>query len=435
MDKQPRTPLPKWVQEQQHQSWQIEILIASGLIFFLTRIPKYLGDWFSAYSQATDFGPESVILLIGALYFSRVLLIGFIINLIFRALWLAYLGINFVYPNDINYERLNYSDYFRQKMEQKPDAVKRILQLEHISSLSYSMTVMLTIMAFGIFLLLSVFYSLLKHIAHGLYDSPQFGMFIMAFLLLFSLGLLDFLFFRLLKNKRKISKWYYPVHQFYNYASLSFLFKREWLVLISNGKRWFIYPIFVVFFIIAFFMTADDVDRYVGNFDDFTLNLYETRAFLDIPTYNGINSSRYNNLLKADEKIESWCLASDVIRYNSTWAFIVYDKWMDNSLEKIMEEYDFQRGNFQNREEVFANDQKFSASLSDLIQIKIDSTIIQGNQWFYHRHPKTDEVGFKTYIAMDSLSKGHHMMHVDILRFNRDTSYYGPFSSAAFFRE
>ena len=435
MDNKPRTPLPNWVQEQQHQSWQIEILIASGLIFFLTNIPQYLGDWFADYEQATDVGAESVILVIGALYFSRVLLIGFVINLSLRALWLAYLGVNFVYPNDINYTQLKYSDYFKRKMEKKPDSVKRIIQLEHLSSLAYSMTVMLTVMAFGIFLLLSVFFSLLRRISYQLYDSQQFGVAIMILFLLFSLGLLDFLFFRIFKKSEKISKWYYPIHRFYNWVSLSFLFKREWLVLISNGKRWIIYPFFIFFFAIAFFLAADDVDKHIGDFDEFTLNLYESREFLDIPTFNVVQNTRYNNLLKPDQKIESWCLSSDIIRDQTAWAFIVYNKSMDFTLKEIMKEFDFQRGGFKTREEVFANDRKFSASISQYITIMVDSIPVTGNQWFYHRHPKTNEVGFKTYISLDSIPKGYHKMHLDKLIIGRDSTFYAPYSSASFFKE
>ncbi|MBX2875301.1 MAG: hypothetical protein KTR30_24500 [Saprospiraceae bacterium] len=435
MDNKPRTPLPNWVQEQQHQSWQIEILIASGLIFFLTNIPQYLGDWFADYEQATTVGAESVILVIGALYFSRVLLIGFVINLSLRALWLAYLGINFVYPNDINYKQLNYSDFFKEKMEKRSDSVERIIQLEHLSSLAYSITVMLTVMAFGIFLLLSVFFSILRRIAPQLYDSQDFGVVIMVFFMLFSLGLLDFLFFRAFKRSKRMSRWYYPIYSFYSFVSLSFLFKREWLVLISNGKRWIIYPVFIFFFVIAFFMTADDVDRYVGDFEDFTLNLYETREFLDIPTYNGIRSNQYNNLLRPDEKIETWCISSDVIREKSTWVFVVYNKSMDNTLERVMEGYDFQKGNFRSREEVFANDRKFSASISEFLSLKIDSTAITGNAWFYHKHPVTGEKGFKTYIALDSVSPGHHLIHLDRLNFVKDTSFFTPLRSAAFFKE
>ena len=435
MDNKPRTPLPNWVQEQQHQSWQIEILIATGLIFFLTRIPKYLGNVFTEYAQATEYGAESVILVIGAVYFSRVLLIGFSINLLLRSLWLAYLGVNFVYPNDINYDRLKYSDYFREKTEKRADSVKRILLLEHYSSLSYSMTVILTVMAIGIFSLLSIFYSILRIIAYRLYDSQEFGIFVMVLFLFFSLGILDFLFFRLLKKYPRFSKWYYPIHRFYDFASLSFLFKREWLVLISNGRRWAIYTIFIFFFAVAFFLAADDVDTYIGDFDEFTLNLYESREFLDIPTFNVIKNSRYNNLLTPEQKIESWCLSSDVITQKSAWAFIVYNKSMDYTLEEIMKEYEFQKGNFQTREEIFANDKKFSASISKYLKIKIDSLEILDNEWFYHRHPQTNEVGFKTYISLDSIPKGYHKMHLDILRINQDSSYYFPYSSASFFKE
>lgn len=435
MEKQRRTPLPDWVKEQQHQSWQIEILIASGLIFFLNRIPKYLGDWFVKYTQATEYGAESVILVVGALYFSKVLLIGFSINLSLRALWLAYLGVNFVYPNDINYDQLRYSRYFKEKMEKRADAVKRIIQLEHFSSLSYSMTLMLTVMAVGIFMLLSLFYTLLKRVAYGLYDSQDFGIAVMVVFLFFSLGILDFIFFRLLRKSRTVSRWYYPIHRLYNLLTLSFLFKREWLVLISNGKRWVIYPIFIFFFTVAFFMAADDVDRYIGDFDDFTLNLYENRAFRNIPTFNVIPSNRYDNLLQEDRKIESWCLNSDVMRDKSAWVFVVYYKWMDATFEKIMEDYEFQKGDFNSREEVFENDRKFSASISRLLNLQIDSTSVSDNQWFYHRHPKTSELGFKTYVSLDSVSQGHHKMHLNILRITQDSSYYSPYRSIAFFQE
>ncbi len=435
MPKEPKSELPRWVKEQQHQSWQIEILIASGLIFFLTQIPPYLGNWFASYAQATDFGAESVILLIGGLYFSRVLLIGFIINLVLRALWLAYLGVNFVYPNDINYEQLGYSDYFRQRMEQQADAGARIIRLEHLSSLSYSMTLMLTIMAFGTFTLLSVFFYVLSFIASGLYDSQNFGIFLMFLFFLFSLGLLDFLFFKLLKRYPKASRWYYPFYRFYSIVSLSFLFKREWLVLISNGKRWVIYTLFLIFFGVGFFLTANDVNQYVGDFNQFTLNLYEDRAYLDIPTYNTIKRQRYDNLLVENDKIRVWCLSTDVIREKSAWVFVVYDKWMDPYLQPILDDYDFQRGDFESREELYANDEKFSTALSRYFKLKIDDTPLEGIQWFYYRHHITNEIGFKAYFRTDSIASGNHRMHIDIYHSEQDTSYYRPYRTTAFFKE
>lgn len=435
MPKEPKSELPQWIQEQQRQSWQIEILIASGLIFFLTKIPQYLGGRFTTYTQAADFGPESIILLIGGLYFSRVLLIGFIVNLVLRALWLAYLGINFVYPHDINYERLGYSDYFQKRMEEQTDAAARIIRLEHFSSLSYSMTLMLTIMAFGIFALLSVVFYLLKFVAYSLYDSQEFGIFFLVLLFLSSLGILDFLFFKLLKRYPKVSKWYYPIYRFYSLVSLSFLFKREWLVLISNGKRWIIYTLFLSFFVIAFFLTADDVNRYVGDFNKFTLNLYEDRDYLTIPTYNTIKRQRYDNLLLENDKIQIWCLSADVFREKSEWAFVVYDKRMDSALQTVFEDYDFQEGPFETREELFANDDKFSAALSKYFQIKVDSNIIEETKWFYHRHPVTKEIGFKTYFRTDSISVGNHFMHLDTYYSEQDSSYYRPYRTTAFFKE
>ncbi|MBC8183736.1 hypothetical protein H8E88_21800 [candidate division KSB1 bacterium] len=41
--------IPKWIEEQQQQSWQIEILIASGFIFFLFSLPDLLTNYFPAH--------------------------------------------------------------------------------------------------------------------------------------------------------------------------------------------------------------------------------------------------------------------------------------------------------------------------------------------------------------------------------------------------
>ena len=86
--------LPKWLEEQQHNSWQIEILIASGIIFFLLKIPEHITSYFLQTAASTAINSSIIIIMVGGYIFSRALLIGFVVNLILRAVWLAMLGIN-----------------------------------------------------------------------------------------------------------------------------------------------------------------------------------------------------------------------------------------------------------------------------------------------------------------------------------------------------
>ncbi len=73
-----KNSLPKWIKKIQQQSWQIEILIASGLIIFLYNIPHYLFNFLIDYEESALPRAEPVILFFGAFIFSRALLLGFV---------------------------------------------------------------------------------------------------------------------------------------------------------------------------------------------------------------------------------------------------------------------------------------------------------------------------------------------------------------------
>lgn len=85
------------------------MLTAGGAIVFLATLPSHLIRLFFDYASSNPIGPEGVMVLVGGYLCSRALLIGFTVNLLLRALWLAaYLGVNFVFPTFLETDNLSH---------------------------------------------------------------------------------------------------------------------------------------------------------------------------------------------------------------------------------------------------------------------------------------------------------------------------------------
>ena len=137
------TNTPNWLKQIEQTSWQVELLISGGFIFALLQVPPYLKNILFEIGYHTHLNSSLIIIFIGANVLSRVLLIGFIVNLLLRSLWLAYLGIHYAFPSGVKYSKFNYHQKFEKRFVQDYDSLKRILRLEKYSSLSYSLTIFL----------------------------------------------------------------------------------------------------------------------------------------------------------------------------------------------------------------------------------------------------------------------------------------------------
>ncbi len=84
--------MPPWLEQQQHNGWQIEILIAGGATLFLTQFPMILRDHLMDIFQihGNSIEPEIITGVLG----------GWILNLILWAIWLAFLGGNFFFSSE-----------------------------------------------------------------------------------------------------------------------------------------------------------------------------------------------------------------------------------------------------------------------------------------------------------------------------------------------
>ena len=97
MNKKPNqqdlTKVPDHIRSYRYESWQIEMLIAGGILYGLFESSDVLKSYFFQLYPILEITTNQIILLFGIYVIIKILLIGFMANLFLRAVWLGYLGI------------------------------------------------------------------------------------------------------------------------------------------------------------------------------------------------------------------------------------------------------------------------------------------------------------------------------------------------------
>lgn len=405
--------LPNWLREQQYISWQLEILIAGGLVVTLFQLPDLITQFLVRADDIMQINGSKMTLVFACLMVSRTLLIGFSVNLFLRVIWLAYMGINFVFPKDINYEKLNYSDYFKHRFERSANSNFRLLRLEQICSLSFSLAVLLSFMFVGLLLLMSLIFPLFPD---DFLDTHIYFPYILITLFFFTIiGGFDRIFFGLLKNYPQITKIYYPISVFISIASLSFIYKREWLALLSNTKRWLIHLLIIVYFSVAFLIGVDDISKTLGESDIFpTFFNLDQRKYTNMYTSNQIQLEEHDNLRPKGMLVNRSSIQNDIIDNGVVRLFMNYPIWWDDHLEYFFEKHDF-KPEWEEGVTLSQNDSLFQKIVNERIKVILDRRdTLQNLHWLHTTHPNTDQVGFTTYINVDNLKPGQHELWMQI---------------------
>ena len=70
------------------------------------------------------------------------------------------------------------------------------------------------------------------------------------------------------------------------------------------------------------------------------------------------------------------------------------------------------------QEAIEKNDSLYMKMLNGFIKVKIDTSNLSDLKWYEYRLPKTNELGYITYIDVDSLEKTQHQLEFRIYRYN-----------------
>ena len=399
------------------QIWQIEILIASGLILFLYYIPDFLTRYLWDIAVKRNIDSTEMILYYGGYIFSRALLIGFVLSLFLRTIWLAFLGIYAAYPKGINFHLLNYTPYFNKYVQNYSSPRRRVKQFDKICSLTFSVTIIVTLQTIGLFGLMAVIFNIIAVLFPAI-NTPNVGIIILVILFLLMLGVTDWFFFGLLKKYPLIGRIYMPFYKFFRWITLSSFYQPELLTFISNIKRWKANTVFALFFTFSFFLVLSETSQQIDVLKISKASTLDQRRYVQVPTLKRINPVNYDSLRPANKPILTASLQSDIITGGILKIFVVYLKRYDATLDSLVKKYSVQSDfKVNDISDLARNDSLWQNALNDLFNLKIDRERLENLQWYKYKHPQTGEIGFVTYVPVDSLPKGPHTLYLRYLRF------------------
>ncbi|MEM6395551.1 MAG: hypothetical protein AAF741_04330 [Bacteroidota bacterium] len=398
---------PNWLKSLERSSWQIEVLISGGLVLTLFNLPSKINEALLGAFLHTSFDTPLFIIFIAAFVVSKALLIGFGVNLFLRAIWLALLGVNFAYPKGIDFERLDYSETFKEEMNRRPSTLDRILWLERWSSLSYSLAIILTVGALGAVLVVALIYYLIIDPFFSAYysQSEWFGYLVLFLIGLFSFGFVDKLMFRSLRKKPKATKRYFRLSRILGTFNLTRFLRRESLTIVSNNRRWRIHLLYISYFIIAIFVSLQDLE--LQSPLRIKLEPFDARAYREVPLLRfELEEDDYNDQLRPGQLVEEASIPSEVIHGNTLPLFVTYDQYMDANFDYLVDSFRLPKTYYDTMDiEDFRDATKLvQRSLNDMFYVRIDGNEVDSLRWFYKKHPVSNQEGFYTRIGIDTLS-------------------------------
>lgn len=416
----------KLLQKLQEESWQLELLISGFAIFGLFTIYEPLS--LSVAEAQNNQQLYKFTISFVAVISCAILIFNLILHVLLRGLWIGALGLRYV-SGDIEYDELKYSQKFTKYLKRKVGSFdKYIATLENYCSIIFAISFLL------IFYVLAITFTILTIAFIGNYIIsndwlPQWlsrwlGIPLMVFV---SIGMLltflDFITLGFLKKKKWISMIYFPIYWLFSYITLSFLYRPLVYNFLDHkfGRRlsFILVPFYLLVLVITSFKYQDSnyinadlrsssIIANVENYEDQLANTDDFTGLATIPS-KVIKENYLRVFMRYSERIEDRVfsfnpdlkpkkdirgLKNDIIRFN------------ESSIES-------------ERDSVI---QAYLKTFSGIYTIQIDS--MKYHTDFILTENFKEELGFETYIDLDSITRGKHLLNVNrMLIKDSDTTY------------
>lgn len=393
-----------WLEKLKKNSWEPEILISGIAIYALFQVPKLL-DQFLRYFKVNIYGgsldmPNAVALFKVAIYWVIFVLI---LHLIVRSIWIGMIGLSYIFPKEINYDKLKFSGKFEKELNQIPDYKNIISQLENLSSSLFSIAFLLFMSVLGAYvfiiiclspvILCQIFFMGMEHFT----DAPSIPelIYLYALLVIFIVAIIDFLTLGYFRRFKVFSKVYWPVYKIISTLSLARFYRPIYYSFITNYKKWKIILFLIVFVCITFFQMFVLRDR-----------IHPGDQFSRISLFNHYGVSAYYDDQNAEFYSSRAHIQSDIIKDNTIRLFVVARVDIENDIR-----------NFANYDSLLlANSTKPKYQIErqcigKFYHIYVDDSLIQDLKWFHGYKSESKQKGYHTYIDISNLPKGnYHLM-------------------------
>jgi len=403
-----------WLKRIQEQSWEPEILISGIVLFGLVQFPplirhfqKYL-DSFSINAFSNGTADELLFaVLLTANYW---LIAGFTIHLILRSVWVAFVGLSYVYRDGVNIEQLNYQEKFKKVLQKNSDYTQSILKLEKVCSSVFAASFLIFMCTLGAFFFLLVvvafIFFLIELYPNAINHVDSWADLVLGWIALFYL--IDFIGLGVIKRIPYVSKIYYPIYKLMSVLTLSPLYRNIYYGFISNHKKWKVGIAMTLFVVISAF-AAENIRRDNQIFNTLIISDIDDDRF---QMYHG----HYDNLM--GDNPSKWIhLPSDVIDGDVLKVFLVMnsavqEKWIVEACN-----YD----SLMSIEGIYEDSVKMQC-LTSFYGLQIDEERYDAD-YYYHYKQRTNQEGLLCYLDISDLSRGMHTISIYFKTTEEDRRY------------
>lgn len=413
---QKKTSNPKWLKKLTKESWQAELIISGIATYGALQLPELinnLGDW-----AVTYFLPEMAFILwsiMGYLSFaSSVLIIGFILHFVLRAIWIGLIGLNSVYPNGINTNSTIYSTSFLEKLKRDFSIdYSGLKDLDKVCSVIFTVNTLFLIIAINLTANIILLYGLKCILNLFLVDYLVNIIFWGIIGLLLSVSLLpNILNIKKIKANKAVQAIGYKIFKIFAII-FHHIFRKPylylWALFTSNLKR-----SESIVFLIVIMGVASMLSIYHLKESSILYFLDSKRLFEQYERTDQVHREVYEtNLTEKSGPILSTIIESELISGNMMKVFIPVFQNEEPIYNNMCGEYSKQ-AILSNRE----NEAKRRAFLLNCFnkyhRITVNDSIVP-SELFEHQYSHKRSYGMLTYLPTNGFKNGQNMLKVEKL--------------------
>ena len=393
---------PDWLKDLQLKSWEPEILLAGIVLYGMFQVPAALDSflfWFSneVYSQVNAMDLLVSILKVGVYW----LIVGLILHLICRGLWIGLVGLSYAFPKGIQHDKLNYKGKYLSKVQAVPPFRTIIEKLERVCSIIYSVSFLLFMVLIGtyfFFLILALIPVTIILLTidsasanQGLQDAVN--TYVLGLVIFGLIGTIDFVSMGYLRRLKLFAKIFWPFYLLFSFLTLSKYYRATYYAVATNLNRWWVFVFLLVFTVSSFFMIAGSQQ---GSPDRLFSNLDIWSEEQGVNALEGYYQDRNVGNPSVRAQIPSDIIKEDVLRVfipsrireqDSLKAFLKYD-----SVVEI-------------EDEIFDLNQYFLDKVSEFYLLSIVDSTLQ-TELYFHERTATKQRGYIAYVNIGYLEEG-----------------------------
>ena len=386
-ENKPHHQIPDWLKKIQENSWELELLISGGAIFSLFQLSGSWVHWMESPNEFSAFMGRNIILWIGTLGL-ELLKIGFITHIILRAIWLSMVCINYVYPEGIKQEKINWKKPYKSHAQEKEDLQSPIIKVDRycgiVIYISISSAILLAGLMFCIFLFLAI-PSILEW-------ENIYGLYMQVILLSLLLYIFDLITFGLLRRIPFITYLTYPIFTLLDLLTLRKIIQKAGFLFITNIPKYKFYLAGISMLTIG--LTLGYLNTYRTLHQP---NILDGRDYLYQLSDGMIITPSYYRDQPVDMYRGNPSIQSKILHDNYLNIFIPYNIYLDDFLDGL-------------------DETKENRLLSDIASISIDSIPLKNIQWHKSYNESQNgisrNIGIECFVSIGHLKDGPHTLKV-----------------------